>query len=157
MCMPREVETQLLYGADYPMPVARELAGQGAKVVIAMLGAAGCPVHISGRDSSIHVHTFPTQVKDPTGEGDAFCNGFLAGSVLSRDPVDAAQCTTVSVSFVMKAIAALAARQPQKEELQVRFKIGRKSQACAVERHGCVPLSWGSVPVRPQDDATLIR
>ena len=38
----------------------------------------------------VDIPVFPTNVKDPTGAGDAFCGGFQVGLFETGDPVQAA-------------------------------------------------------------------
>jgi ribokinase len=68
-----------------------------------------------------HVPVYPAQVRDTTGAGDAYCGGFLAGYLLNSDPVIAALYGTVSASYVIEAIGALATQQPALAEAQARL------------------------------------
>jgi ribokinase len=48
------------------------------------------------------VPAVPVQATDPTGAGDAFCGGFLAGLIDGRGPLGAAACGSVSASFAVE-------------------------------------------------------
>ena len=50
----------------------------------------------------VDIPVFPTNVKDPTGAGDAFCGGFQVGLFETGDPVQAALYGAVSASFVIE-------------------------------------------------------
>ncbi|MGI8434854.1 MAG: carbohydrate kinase family protein, partial [Nocardioidaceae bacterium] len=57
----------------------------------------------------IRVPSVTDHLVDPTGAGDAFCGGFLAGLPETGDPVEAAVLGTVSASFVCQTRGAFAA------------------------------------------------
>lgn len=71
--------------------------GVGAQLVVKR-GAEGADVLIDG--TVVRVPSVTDHLVDPTGAGDAFCGGFLAGLVATGDPVEAAVHGTVSASFV---------------------------------------------------------
>jgi ribokinase len=45
---------------------------------------------------------YPSRFLDPTGAGDAFCGGFLAGYAATRDPLLAAMHGNISASFCIE-------------------------------------------------------
>ncbi|MBA3639138.1 MAG: hypothetical protein H0W53_07625 [Acidobacteria bacterium] len=73
---------------------------------------------------------YPAQVQDVTGAGDAYCGGFLAGYLITSDPVAAAQHGTVSASYVAEAVGALATAQPTRAEAQARLNTVAAKTAC---------------------------
>lgn len=119
--LPSRFEARLLYGTDAPEEAARAFARWGSKVVVIKLGADGSLVYDSLGERLVHVPAYPAQVHDTTGAGDAFCGGFLAGYLLTGDPVIAAQYGTVSASYVVEAIGALATPRPTPTETQTRL------------------------------------
>lgn len=121
--LPSELEAKILYGAGDPVAAARAFARFGPKVVVVKLGAEGSLVYDAGRAESSHVPAYPAQVRDTTGAGDAYCGGFLAGYLLTGDSVTAAQYGTVSASYVVEAIGALATHQPSPAEAQARLAV----------------------------------
>lgn len=121
--LPSEVEAKRLYGANEPGAAARSLANAGPQVIVIKLGADGSLVYDVRLDQLTHVPIYPAQVFDTTGAGDAYCGGFLAGYLLTKDPVTAAQYGTVSASYVIEAIGALATVQPSQEDVQTRLAV----------------------------------
>lgn len=118
---PSQLEAQRLYGSDAPQDAAREFARWGPQVVVIKIGADGSLVYDRTHDQLTHVPVYPAEVRDTTGAGDAYCGGFLAGYLLTRDPVTAAQYGTVSASYVIEAFGALATKQPTPAEAQARL------------------------------------
>jgi ribokinase len=76
------------------------LLGDGAKTVVLKKGALGCEIRDAGR--SIAIPAVAVDAVDPTGAGDAFCGGFLAGMIATRDIVQAARQGTVAASFAVE-------------------------------------------------------
>ena len=75
------------------------------------------------QDCLTPIPAYPAQVQDTTGAGDAYCGGFLAGYTLTGNPVTAALYGTVSASYVVEAIGALATHQPSLTEAQTRLAV----------------------------------
>jgi ribokinase len=119
--LPSEVEAKRLYGADAPEVAAREFARSGPNVVVIKLGAEGSLVYDAACDQLTYAPVYPAQVRDTTGAGDAYCGGFLVGYLLTGDPVTAAQYGTVSASYVVEAVGALATQQPTPAEARARL------------------------------------
>ncbi len=129
--LPSELEAGLLYGSNAPEQSARAFAELGPSVVAIKLGANGSLLYEAARRRVTHVPAYPAAVSDPTGAGDASCGGFLAGFLLTGDPVAAAQHATVSASFAVEAVGALAIRQPSKAEATARLQIVADRTACS--------------------------
>jgi sugar/nucleoside kinase (ribokinase family) len=82
------------------------------------VGAWGCPIIVVKRGSagqylyetSTHrrwlIPAYPARVADPTGAGDAFCGGFLAGFRRTYDPLEAALHGNIAASFVVESSGA---------------------------------------------------
>ncbi len=81
-------------------------------------GADGADVLVDG--TVVRVPSVTDDLVDPTGAGDAFCGGFLAGLVATGDPVEAAVRGVVSASFVCQTRGALAAIRSIDEITAVR-------------------------------------
>jgi len=128
--LPSEIEARLLYGSNAPELAAREFAQLGPKVVVIKMGAEGSLVYETAGDRLTHVPAYPAQVQDVTGAGDAYCGGFLAGYLITSDPVAAAQHGTVSASYVAEAVGALATAQPTPAEAQARLNTVAAKTAC---------------------------
>lgn len=77
------------------------LQARGPAALVAKLGAEGS-LHRDA-DGALHwLPVFPVRAVDPTGAGDAFCGGFLAGLVLLGDLSAAACLGTISASFAVE-------------------------------------------------------
>jgi len=87
----------------------RDLAGRARGAIVVKRGSQGSLVvwDQGRRFATIGIHS--VKAVDPTGAGDAFCGGFLAGSILGDDPAQAARRGTVSASFAVQRIGALPA------------------------------------------------
>lgn len=83
----------------------REVAG--VRHLVITRGDLGADVVTEG--GTLRVPPCNTQFVDPTGAGDAFSGGFLAGFIDTGDPVEAAVRGAVSASVVVETRGALAA------------------------------------------------
>ncbi len=119
--LPSRLEARQIYGADDPDQAAAALARLGPRVVVIKLGRDGSLVYERASDRMTHVPIYPADARDPTGAGDSYCGGFLAGYLLTQDAVRAAQHGTVSASYVVEAIGALATATPSPEEARARL------------------------------------
>ena len=115
------------------LEAARDLVAAGARAVGVKVGSRGSLV-VDADGRVTHVPAYPAAVVDPTGAGDSFCGGFLAGLVETGDLVRAAGYGTVAASFVVEeraAIPVLAVGRAQAErrlptvEAAIRVGIGR--------------------------------
>lgn len=100
--LPSEKELRALVPGEPPARAVAYLAGRGA-LVVGKLGPAGCVVADPRFPALVAVPAYPTTAPDPVGAGDAFCGGFLAGLLRSKDAVLAACCGAVSASFAVEA------------------------------------------------------
>ncbi|RDJ27761.1 carbohydrate kinase family protein [Bosea caraganae] len=94
------------------------LPGMGLESALALLAAhcrGGVAVKLGGKGSlvwdrqagrAVAVPVLPTQAVDPTGAGDSFCGGFLAGLVETGDLVKAACFGTASASLIVSRFGA---------------------------------------------------
>jgi ribokinase len=80
--MPNAIELELLTGKIDYCKGADLMVGRGVKIVAVKLGDEGCYV-TDGRERQL-IEPFKVNVVDTTGAGDAFCAGFLYGSVNSK-------------------------------------------------------------------------
>ena len=119
--LPSQVEARQIYGADDPEKAAPALARQGPRVVVIKLGHEGSLVYERASGRLTHVPIYPANAQDPTGAGDSYCGGFLAGYLLTQDAVRAAQHGTVSASYVVEAIGALPTATPGPDETRARL------------------------------------
>lgn len=99
--LPSEAEIGILMPGEDPVRALRQLARPGGAVIAGKLGSRGSVVIAPG-DEPVAIPVYPVDAPDPTGAGDAYAGGFLAGFLATRDPVLAACCATVSASFAVE-------------------------------------------------------
>ncbi len=116
--------TQDLLNADTtasPRDTARSMLRDGAKTIVVKCGAAGSEIFETGAPGPVCVPAFPVDAIDPTGAGDAFCGGFLAGYHLTGDVRLAALHGTVSASLCVEAEGADGLLDASRSEAQRRL------------------------------------
>jgi sugar/nucleoside kinase (ribokinase family) len=100
-------EDLLAYRPGVPIvEAARDLVRSGARAVAVKVGARGSIV-VDADGGVSHVPAYPADAVDPTGAGDSYCGGFLAGLNETGDLVRAAAYGTVAASFVVEQPAAI--------------------------------------------------
>jgi sugar/nucleoside kinase (ribokinase family) len=102
--IPSEEEVQSLflgYGNDV-WELADELAGYGCEIVVIKCGERGQLLYDAATRNRWEVPAYPVNVVDPTGVGDAFCGGFLAGYRKTFDPLEAVLYGNISASLVIE-------------------------------------------------------
>jgi sugar/nucleoside kinase (ribokinase family) len=102
--MPAEPEVRALFvgrSADL-WEMAEALAGWGCEFVVIKCGERGQLLYDSATHTRWEVPPYPARLADPTGAGDAFCGGFLAGYRRTYDPVQAVLHGNVSASLVVE-------------------------------------------------------
>ncbi|MEM8854850.1 MAG: PfkB family carbohydrate kinase [Pseudomonadota bacterium] len=104
--LPSEVElTALVPGAA--LADALSIVAARCKGAVAVkLGPEGVLVWDAAKGAAVAVPAKPVAALDPTGAGDSFCGGFLAGLVETGDPVQAASFGAVAASCIVKAFGA---------------------------------------------------
>jgi sugar/nucleoside kinase (ribokinase family) len=100
---PNIAEAQSLVGSGSPDELVCRLADAGASIVTLRMGPEGSLVSISGA-THLYVPAAPTTVVDPTGAGNAYCGGFLAGYVQTGDVLTAARYGAVAASFLVEQV-----------------------------------------------------
>jgi sugar/nucleoside kinase (ribokinase family) len=82
--------------------MAETLSGYGCETVVIKRGGRGQYLYNAHQRMRWVIPAYPVQVVDPTGGGDAFCGGFLAGYRSSYDPLYAALTGCVSAAMVIE-------------------------------------------------------
>ena len=102
--MPSEEELrQLFWGETHDLwEMAEALAEFGCQFIVVKRGKKGQLLYDTGAKKRWELPAYASRVADPTGAGDAFCGGFLAGLEQSEDPLRAAACGNVSASLSME-------------------------------------------------------
>ncbi len=130
--LPSEADLAIADRGSDPLEAARRLVACGARRVVVKRGAEGSAI-VTADAPVVLVPATPAHVVDPTGAGDAYCGGFLAGLVATGDPIRAAACGTVSASFAVETIGPLALIDSPRAEARSRLdalwtRIERPSQ-----------------------------
>jgi sugar/nucleoside kinase (ribokinase family) len=107
---PNVAEAQSLVGNGSPDELVRQLADAGAPIVALRMGPEGSLVYTGSGAShlrsathlAVHVPAIPTNVVDPTGAGNAYCGGFLAGYIETGDVLTAARYGAIAASFLVE-------------------------------------------------------
>ncbi len=95
--------TSLFYGKTTDLwEMAETLSGYGCEMIVIKRGAAGQCVFDGASRARWVVPAYPGRIADPTGAGDAFSGGFLAGWRRSYDPLQATLQGNISASLVME-------------------------------------------------------
>ena len=82
--------------------MAEELARFGCEVIIIKRKARGQMIYNHANHEHWAIPAYPSQVIDPTGAGDAFGGGFLAGFRKTYDPVEASLYGNIAASLVIE-------------------------------------------------------
>lgn len=125
--LPSQVEVAGLWGDISPDNAARKLGNMGARIAVVKTGKDGCVVYETAKNKLWHVPCYLTEAKDPTGAGDSFCGGFLAGLLRTGDALEAALYGTVAASFIVEGFGAGYTYGVKPEEARKRQEILRKT------------------------------
>ncbi len=82
--------------------MAETLAGYGCDIIVIKRGALGQYLYDHGKHDRWIIPAYPVQVTDPTGAGDAFCGGFVAGYRASYDPLQAVMTGNISAAMAIE-------------------------------------------------------
>ncbi len=102
--LPSEEEIRnLFWGRTHDLwEMAETLASFGCDIIVIKRGAHGQYVYDRSRNRRWEIPAYPSNYNDPTGAGDAFCGGFLAGYAATLDPLQAALHGSISASFAIE-------------------------------------------------------
>jgi sugar/nucleoside kinase (ribokinase family) len=78
------------------------LASYGCEFIIVKRGERGQLLYDAVSHTRYEISAYPARVTDPTGAGDAFCGGFLAGYRQTYDPLQAVLYGSISASLVVE-------------------------------------------------------
>lgn len=82
--------------------MAEALAAYGCEIIVIKRGENGQFLYDASTRSRWEIPPYPARMVDPTGVGDAFCGGFLAGYRRSYDPLEAVLFGNISASLVIE-------------------------------------------------------
>lgn len=99
--IPSLKELRILVPDQDPGAALTALLHGGAHLALVKLGGEGVLLRLPDGGLTA-IPALAVTALDPTGAGDRFCGGFLAGLLLDRDPVTAACMGTVAASFAVE-------------------------------------------------------
>lgn len=104
--LPSEDELRALFigRSDDLWEMAQAIAGYGCEIVAIKRGEGGQLVYDSSSRARWEIPAYPVRLVNPTGAGDAFCGGFLAGYRRTFDPLAAALYGNISASLVIEGL-----------------------------------------------------
>jgi len=82
--------------------MAEALADYGCEMIVVKMGARGQYVFVHDNRTRWMIPAYPARITNPSGAGDAFCGGFLAGYRTTYDPLAAALHGSISASMVVE-------------------------------------------------------
>lgn len=78
------------------------ISNYGCEIVVVKRGERGQYLYDRSTRNHWEILAYPARVSDPTGAGDSFCGGFLAGYRRSYDPLQAVLHGSVSASLTIE-------------------------------------------------------
>jgi sugar/nucleoside kinase (ribokinase family) len=82
--------------------MAEGMSEYGCEFIVIKRGESGQLLYDSATHSRWEIPAYAARVNDPTGAGDAFCGGFLAGYRRTYDPVQAVLHGNISASITIE-------------------------------------------------------
>lgn len=102
--LPSEEEVRALFhGRSSDLwEMMEALAAYGCELIVVKRGERGQLLYDAATRAKWEIPPYPARLVDPTGAGDAFCGGFLAGYRRTYDPLQAALHGNVAASLVVE-------------------------------------------------------
>ena len=101
----REEITSLFWGQTHDVWEMTEAIGEfGCEYVVIKCGAGGQLLYDAANKRRYEIPAYPVRLADPTGAGDAFCGGFLAGYRKDYDPLEGVLYGNVSASLAIEGL-----------------------------------------------------
>ena len=95
--------TALFWGQTHdPWEMAAAIGEFGCEYVVIKCGERGQLLYDAVNHQHWEIPAYPVRLADPTGAGDAFCGGFLAGYRKDYDPLEGALYGNVSASLAIE-------------------------------------------------------
>jgi sugar/nucleoside kinase (ribokinase family) len=110
-------------GPGEPHVLIERLITAGAEVVALRQGERGALVQRADSGETWQIPAYSVPVVDPTGAGNAFCGGFVAGWVESGDLRQAGLCGVVAASFLLEQVGLPATGPDWREEARRRLLV----------------------------------
>ena len=107
--LPSEEEMRNLFQAETHdlWEMAEAISLYGCEVVVIKRGTQGQLLYVAGTKQKWEVLPYPARIEDPTGAGDAFGGGFVAGYCKDYDPLEGVLYGNVSASLMLEGPGAL--------------------------------------------------
>jgi sugar/nucleoside kinase (ribokinase family) len=102
--LPSEEEIRFLFqGRSTDLwEMAEALAVYGCEIIVIKRGENGQFLYDAASHSRWEIPPYPARLRNPTGAGDAFCGGFLAGFRETYDPLQSVLHGNIAASFVVE-------------------------------------------------------
>ena len=126
--LPSEVELRALVPSAAVADALAVLAARCPGAVAVKLGPDGALVWDNATRTPVPVPAVPAQTVDPTGAGDSFCGGFLAGLTETSDPVTAARFGAISAARIVARFGADGALPA--DRASARAALTREAETC---------------------------
>jgi sugar/nucleoside kinase (ribokinase family) len=104
VCFPNRDEAAVLAGEADPVTMAARLT-RHYRLVLLKLGADGCLLAVPG-EAPVRIPAHPSQARDSTGAGDAFCGAFMSRWLTRAQDPSAAGLDLVAAAEFATRIAA---------------------------------------------------
>lgn len=127
LLLPSIEEVELIYGKQPLLPLLEKISETGPKVIAVKMGSQGSIVFDAHANRAYHIPIFPVNVVDPSGAGDAYCGGFIAGFYETGSILEAGIYGTASASFAIQDFGALHLLKVSKDEITKRGNYLRKN------------------------------
>ena len=93
----------LFWGDTYDLwKMAEKVSMYGCEYVVIKCGARGQLLYDANNKRKWEIPAYPARLADPTGAGNAFCGGFLAGYCRNYDPLEGVLYGNVSASLKLE-------------------------------------------------------
>lgn len=122
--LPCEEELRALFWgqSDDLWEMAEALAAQGCELIVIKRGGHGQMLYDAPARKRWEIPAYPAHLVDPTGAGDSFCGGFLAGYRQTYDPLRAVLYGNVSASLTIEGSGAFHALEALPGLAQARLQ-----------------------------------
>ncbi len=119
---------QLFHGrSDDLWEMAQTLAAYGCDFIVIKRAIEGQLLYDADSKTRWEIPAYPSREMDPTGAGDAFCGGFLAGYRNTYDPLEAALHGNVAASLAIEGSGPFYALDALPGLAQARLDVLRQS------------------------------
>jgi sugar/nucleoside kinase (ribokinase family) len=127
--LPSEEELRTLFQgrSEDLWEMAEVLASFGCEIIVIKRGEQGQLLYDASSRARWEIPSYPSQLVDPTGVGDAFCGGFLAGFRKTFDPLQAVLHGNISASIIIEGRGPLYALDALPGLTQARLEALRQS------------------------------